>query len=98
MVREKTLRTCEKGHAYYKSTDCPTCPVCEQERKPNVSFLTKLSAPARRAMEHHGISTLEKLSTFSEKEIRAFHGVGPSTIPVLKQELQLKGFDFKNTQ
>ncbi|ASS47179.1 MAG: hypothetical protein A3D31_15125 [Candidatus Fluviicola riflensis] len=95
MERKKTLRTCEKGHSYYKSTDCPTCPVCEQERKPADSFLAKLSAPARRAFEHHGITTLEKLSTFSEKEIRAFHGVGPSTIPMLKKELQLAGLDLK---
>lgn len=44
------LRTCPKGHKYYKSTDCPTCPICEQEHKPHNSFLSLLVAPARRAL------------------------------------------------
>ena len=95
MAREKTLRTCEKGHRYSKSSDCPTCPVCEQERKPVDSFLAQLSAPARRAFERSGIATPKQLSAFSEKEIRTLHGVGPSTIPILKQVLQSAGLDFK---
>ena len=95
MTSEKTLRTCEKGHKYYKSSDCPTCPVCEQERKPSESFLAKLSAPARRGLEHNGITTHEKLSTYSEKEILKLHGVGPSAIPVLKRELEAIGLQFK---
>lgn len=37
---KKNLRTCEKGHKYYKSSDCPTCPECEQERKPDAGFLS----------------------------------------------------------
>ncbi len=69
MVTEKTLRTCEKGHEYYKSNDCPTCPTCEKERTPKEGFLSLLSAPARRALEHHGIHTVEELSKYSEKEI-----------------------------
>lgn len=32
MVAKKTLRTCKKGHRYYKSSDCPVCPACEKER------------------------------------------------------------------
>ncbi len=40
MVTEKTLRTCEKGHEYYKSSDCPTCPTCEKERTPKEGFLS----------------------------------------------------------
>ncbi len=60
MATEKTLRTCEKGHEYYKSSDCPTCPTCENERAPKEGFLALLSAPARRALEHHGIYTVEK--------------------------------------
>ncbi len=39
MVTEKTLRMCEKGHEYYKSSDCPTCLTCEKENaKRRVSF------------------------------------------------------------
>ncbi len=41
MVTEKTLRTCEQGHEYYKSSDCPTCPVCEK-RETKEGFLSLL--------------------------------------------------------
>ncbi len=72
----KTLKTCSRGHKYYKSSDCPTCPICEQERKPEHGFLASLSAPARRALENNGIVTLQKLSTYIEKEILKFHLIG----------------------
>ncbi|HVD97812.1 MAG TPA: RNA polymerase alpha subunit C-terminal domain-containing protein [Cytophagaceae bacterium] len=90
-----TLRTCPKGHQYYKSTDCPTCPTCEQEKKPSTGFLSMLSAPARRALENHGIKTLKQLSKFSEKEIMEFHGMGPSSIPKLRAALEAEGLTFK---
>lgn len=96
MTSNKELRTCEKGHQYYKSSDCPTCPTCEQERKPSSGFLSLLSAPARRALEHHGINSLQELSTYSEKEILQFHGMGPASLPKLRAALQEKGLTFKN--
>ncbi|MCG7406516.1 RNA polymerase alpha subunit C-terminal domain-containing protein [Paenibacillus sp. ACRRX] len=92
----KTLRTCKKGHQYYKSSDCPTCPICEQERKPVNGFLALLSAPARRALEHNGITSLEQLSTYTEKEILQFHGMGPASLPKLRAALQNEGLAFKN--
>ncbi|MGE8206983.1 hypothetical protein ACQKP0_20950 [Heyndrickxia sp. NPDC080065] len=52
----KNLRICDKGHKYYKSSDCSTCPICEQERKPEKGFLALLSAPARRALENNGVT------------------------------------------
>ncbi|ATP42114.1 hypothetical protein CSE16_20025 [Solibacillus sp. R5-41] len=88
MKSEKTVRTCPQGHNYYKSSDCPTCPVCEAAKKPTAGFLATLSAPARRALEHEGITTLEHLSGFSEKEILKLHGVGPATMPTLRKALQ----------
>ena len=91
----RTLRTCENGHNYYKSTDCPTCPICEAKRKPKTSFLAILSAPARRALEHNGVTTLNKLSKFSEKDILKLHGIGQSSIPKLKKALNENGFSFK---
>jgi phosphoserine aminotransferase len=39
MASQGTLRTCKKGHSYSKSTDCPTCPVCEREKSPKADFL-----------------------------------------------------------
>ena len=92
----KTLRTCDKGHQYYKSSDCPSCPICEQERKPDSGFLARLSAPARRALETNGIATLQQLSQFSEKEILKYHGMGPASLPKLKAALEEEGLSFKN--
>lgn len=90
-----TLRTCPNGHQYYKSSNCPVCPVCEGTRTPTAAFMEGLSAPARRALESAGITTLKKLSSFTEKEILALHGVGPSSIPILKNLLKGNGFQFK---
>lgn len=94
-MSSKTKRICEKGHCYFKSSDCPTCPICEQERKPESGFLSLLSAPARRALENNEITTLETLSTYSEKELLTFHGLGPSSIPKLKEALANNGLSFK---
>jgi DNA-directed RNA polymerase alpha subunit len=91
----KTLRVCDKGHPYYKSSDCNTCPVCENEHKPANQFLSLLSAPARRALENNNIITLEKLSKFSEAEILQLHGMGPSSLPKLRDALQEIGLSFR---
>ncbi len=93
---KKSLRICNKGHKYYKSTDCPTCPVCEQELKPESGFLSVISAPARRALENHGITTLQQLSTYSEVKILQFHGIGPGSLPKLRTALQTNGLVFKS--
>ncbi|MCR2806000.1 RNA polymerase alpha subunit C-terminal domain-containing protein [Paenibacillus soyae] len=90
----KSLRTCPNGHAYYKSSDCPTCPTCEQEKTAG-GFLVRLSAPARRALEHHGITTLQQLSQHSEKEILKLHGIGPGSLPKLREALEEQGLTFK---
>ena len=92
---KKNLRTCPNGHQYYKSSDCPTCPVCEAERKPKEGFLALLGAPARRALENHGITTLKQLSKFSENEILELHGMGKTTIPKLITALKAEGLSFK---
>ncbi|WP_195575541.1 RNA polymerase alpha subunit C-terminal domain-containing protein [Paenibacillus sp. 1001270B_150601_E10] len=89
------LKICSKGHQYVKKSDCPTCPICEQERKPSNGFLSLLSAPARRALEHQGITTLQQLSSYSEKEILALHGMGPASMPKLRNALQEQGLSFK---
>ncbi|MFC5405843.1 RNA polymerase alpha subunit C-terminal domain-containing protein [Cohnella soli] len=89
-------RKCKQGHLYYKSTDCPTCPICEELRKPNDGFLSLLSAPARRALEHHGIHSLQELSQHSEKDILQFHGMGPASMPKLRAALQEAGLSFKS--
>jgi hypothetical protein len=59
------------------------------------NFLSLLAAPARRALENNGIKTLDALSSFTEKEILNFHGIGKSAIPILRNELAKKGLGFK---
>ncbi|MEK4229610.1 RNA polymerase alpha subunit C-terminal domain-containing protein [Solibacillus sp. FSL H8-0538] len=95
-ISEKKLRICKKGHKYYKSSDCLVCPTCELERKPENEFLSLLSAPARRALENNEITSLLKLSKFSEKEILKFHGMGPASLPKLRAALEEKGLSFRN--
>lgn len=92
---EKSLRTCKEGHQYYKSSDCPVCPVCEENRKPEAGFLSLISAPARRALEGKGIKSLQQLGQYSEKEILQLHGIGPSAIPKLREALKKEGLSFK---
>jgi predicted RecB family nuclease len=96
MTTSKSLRTCDKRHQYYKSSDCPICPVCEKEHKTNAVFLSILGAPARRALENNDIKTLEQLSKYMEKEILQLHGMGPASLPKLKAALREEGFSFRN--
>ena len=80
----RTRRTCAKGHEYWKSSGCPTCPACEAARKPAAEFMEGLSAPARRALEHAGVTTLAKLAKLPERELLKLHGMGPASIPKLQ--------------
>lgn len=91
-----TKRVCPNGHTYYKSSDCRTCPTCEKERKPKEGFLSLLSSPARSALEHEGITTVQQLSNFTEKEILKLHGMGPASLPKLRAALEAEGLSFKN--
>jgi DNA-directed RNA polymerase alpha subunit len=91
----KNKRVCPKGHTYYKTSDCPVCPVCEQECKPANGFLAQLSAPARRALENKGITTVKQLAKFSKKEILSLHGMGPASLPKLIHALKKAGLNFK---
>ena len=94
-MSKSSLRICENDHKYYKSSDCPVCPICEKIKKPGEGFLSKLGAPARRALEREGLDTLVKLSKLSEKDLLKLHGVGPSTLPKLRIALKEKGLSFK---
>ena len=98
IVSKKSPRVCSNGHKYYKSSNCPTCPVCEKERKPEDGFLSKLNAPARRALVNKKILTLKKLSAFTETEILQFHDIGPSSIPILMNELKSNKLSFRKNK
>jgi DNA-directed RNA polymerase alpha subunit len=95
MATQKTKKTCKFGHTYYKSTECPTCPTCEKLKEPASGFLALLSNPARNALLHHGIDNLEKLSSYTEKEILKIHGIGKASMPTFRNSLEEQGLSFR---
>lgn len=54
-----------------------------------------LGAPARRALEAAGITSLDKLAQYSEKELLQLHGLGPSSLPKLRRALEEQNLAFK---
>ena len=93
------LKTCSRGHKFYKSSDCPVCPMCWSgyEREKLLSDFPKdLSAPVLRALADSKIENLFELTKFTETEIANLHGVGPNGIKKLKDALKLKGLTFKS--
>ena len=98
MVTERIKKTCEFGHTFYKSSNCPTCPTCEKLKEPAKGFLALLSSPARNALLHHEINTVQKLSEHREKEILNLHGIGKASLPVFRQALEKKGLSFKQNE
>lgn len=98
-VRKKESRLCTKGHAYVKSSDCPVCPVCANEARPKSGYASLLAAPARRALENAGIHTLKQLANYSETGLLQLHGMGKSSLPILRKALKEAGYNFrKSTQ
>lgn len=95
MALKKIQKICPEGHSFYKSSSCTTCPICEEARKPKDHFSAVLAAPARRALENNGITTLTQLATFSEKEVLHFHGMGKSSIPKLQKLLSEANLCFR---
>jgi hypothetical protein len=57
----------------------------------------KLSKPAQRALTNQGILTAEDLARLTESEVKAFHGIGPSSIPVLRAALREHGLKFRES-
>ena len=98
MATEKIKKTCRLGHTFYKSSDCPSCPICEKLKQPESGFLSQLSNPARNALLYHRIDTIQKLSNFTEKEILNIHGIGKASMPTLKKSLDDHGLSFKKNK
>jgi DNA-directed RNA polymerase alpha subunit len=59
------------------------------------NFLGQLSSPARRALQHQGIDSVQKLSTYTEKDILKLHGVGKASLPIFRKALEDEGLSFK---
>ena len=94
----QVLKTCPKGHKFYKSSDCPVCPICATEDKPENGFLSTISAPARRALAAKEIKTLVQLASFTEKEIADLHGMGPNALSKLTMALAENNLSFQKSK
>lgn len=91
-----TLKVCSRGHEFYKSSDCPVCPVCWPGRyKKLMSDFPKTSAPALRALHNAKITKLRDLTKYTEKEISSLHGMGPKAMGILKKALKEQGSSFR---
>jgi hypothetical protein len=90
----KQRRVCPKGHVFFKSSDCPTCPRCEADQKPRAGFMAGLSAPAVRALQGAGLTTLKKLARRTEAQLLELHGMGPGSLPKLRAALKGAGLTF----
>lgn len=90
----RVRKVCPKGHVFFKTPGCSSCPRCEAARKPAEGFLAELAAPARRALAGAGLTTLAKLSRMSEAQIGELHGMGPNAITKLRASLKKSGLSF----
>jgi predicted Fe-Mo cluster-binding NifX family protein len=57
-------------------------------KKPADGFMTKLAAPARRALLGAGLTTLVKLAKSREVDVLKLHGMGPNAMGKLRAEMK----------
>jgi DNA-directed RNA polymerase alpha subunit len=61
-------------------------------------LLQKLVKPAQRAIQNEGITTIEQLSKYTEKEVFELHGIGRNAMNIIKQTLEENGLTFSNKE
>jgi hypothetical protein len=59
------------------------------------SLMKKLAKPAQRALDAEGITSIDQLSKYSEKELLALHGMGRNGLNVIKLTLLESGRSLK---
>lgn len=57
-------------------------------------FPTSMGKVAPRELTVHGITTYQQLTSMTEKEVLAIHGVGPKAVRILREELGKRGLTF----
>jgi DNA-directed RNA polymerase alpha subunit len=57
-------------------------------------LLRKLAKPAQRAIQNEGITTLEQLSKYSEREFSELHGIGKNAMNIIKQTMSENELTF----
>ena len=58
-------------------------------------LLSKLAHPAQRALVNAGISSLEDLTRYSEREIAQLHGIGRNALEKIRVILLESNFHFR---
>ena len=66
-----------------------------QRTPPADSDLPWIGQPARQALEVAGVTRLDQLPAWSEKELLALHGVGPKAVRILREALVERGQAFR---
>ncbi len=59
------------------------------------SDLPKIGAPAQRALQSAGITSLKQLTKITETELGQLHGMGPNALGKLREALKKNGLLFK---
>jgi len=54
-----------------------------------------LSAPARRALINAKLTKIEHLKKITEKQLMSLHGIGPSSLPIIKKAMRKYKVSFK---
>ncbi|NML57580.1 helix-hairpin-helix domain-containing protein [Chryseobacterium cheonjiense] len=73
--------------------------ICAVSHAEQGNFLIGIiPVPARRSLEKEKIDSLEKLSEYSEKEIRQMHGFGKNAMEKLRIHMMKNNMYFKNNQ
>jgi hypothetical protein len=62
------------------------------------SDFPKIGAPATRALESVGITTLKQLTDITEEELLMLHGMGQKAARILREELKAKGWSFRESK
>ncbi len=56
----------------------------------------EIGRPATGRLAAIGIDRLEQLTTLTEKELMAVHGVGPKAVRILREALAERGLGFRD--
>jgi len=62
------------------------------------NVLPKTSAPAQRALESAGITSLEQLANVSEEELLQLHGMRQKALGILRETLKANGLSFRESK
>lgn len=62
------------------------------------SDLPKVAAPAQRALQSAGITSLKQLTKVSEDELMQLHGMGKNALSILREALKENGLSFHKTK